>query len=284
MEILKYDVIIIGGGLTGLRAAAAVYHASLGRLSTAIISKVPPMRSHSIAAEGGMAAVLYPELTGDSYEQHAYDTVKGGDFLVDQDAALLLAQEAPKEIWFLEKIGVPWNRDSEGRIALRRFGGMSRPRTAFAQDKTGLHIMSKLYAYVNRLKAFDFYTDFIVTKLVIEGGEFRGVVGLDLKRGETRAFLAKAGIIATGGAGRLYKFTTNSYIVTGEMLGFAIEAGIALKDMEFVQWHPTALVPSGVLISEAARAEGAYLVNKEGGAVHVPLLRAGGARPARRGV
>lgn len=178
MEFLRYDIVIIGAGLAGLRAATAIYSASFGRVSVAILSKVPPMHSHSIAAEGGMAAVLYPELTGDSYELHAHDTVRGGEFLIDQDVALLLAQEAPREVRFLEKIGVPWSRDSEGRLALRRFGGMSRARTVFAQDKTGFYIVSKLYAYINGLKAFDFYMNFLVTKFLIIGGGFRGLLGL----------------------------------------------------------------------------------------------------------
>ncbi|CCC81747.1 succinate dehydrogenase/fumarate reductase flavoprotein subunit [Thermoproteus tenax] len=262
MDFIYCDVVVVGSGLAGLRAAIAAAE-SKPDLEVCVVTKVSGPRSHSIAAEGGMAGVLYPEKTGDSAELHAYDTVKGGDFLVDQDAALMLAQEAPKEIFYLEKLGVPWNRDADGRIALRLFGGMSKPRTAFARDKTGFFVMSALYRAARSLP-IKFYEEHLVTKLFIKRGQFAGLIALDLRRGELRLFRAKAGVIATGGGGRMFKLTTMGFANTGEMWGIALREGIALKDMEFVQWHPTALVPSGILISEAARAEGAYLVNKLG--------------------
>jgi succinate dehydrogenase / fumarate reductase flavoprotein subunit len=261
MDHISCDVLIIGSGLAGLRAAAAAAESG-GRLDICVVTKVSGPRSHSISAEGGMAGVLYPD-SGDSPELHAYDTVKGGDFLVDQDAAMVLAEEAPREIAYLEKIGVAWTRTPDGRIAQRLFGGMSRPRTAFAKDKTGLYIMSAIYRHVKTLPVV-FYEEHMVTRLVVKNKRFLGAVALDLRRGEARLFRAKAGVVATGGGGRMFKFTTMGYANTGEMLGFALRSGLALKDMEFVQWHPTALVPSGILVSEAARGEGGYLVNKQG--------------------
>jgi succinate dehydrogenase / fumarate reductase flavoprotein subunit len=261
MEVLEYDVVVVGSGLAGLRAAVAA--ASRGA-TVAVVTKVAGPRSHSISAEGGMAAVVHPNKTGDSYELHAYDTVKGGDFLVDQEAAITLAYEAPKEVYFLDSIGVPWNKDPDGTFSLRQFGGMSKPRTVFAKDKTGFYIMSALYKYVKGFPNIHLYEEHLVTRLVVKGGVFHGVVAYDMRRGELRGFAAPAGVIATGGGGRMYRLTTMGFLNTGEMYGYALRAGLALRDMEFVQWHPTALVPSGVLISEAARAEGAYLVNRHG--------------------
>ena len=261
MEVLEYDVVVVGSGLAGLRAAVAA--ASRGA-TVAVVTKVAGPRSHSISAEGGMAAVVHPNKTGDSYELHAYDTVKGGDFLVDQEAAITLAYEAPKEVYFLDSIGVPWNKDPDGTFSLRQFGGMSKPRTVFAKDKTGFYIMSALYKHVKGFPNIHLYEEHLVTRLVVKGGVFHGVVAYDMRRGELRGFAAPAGVIATGGGGRMYRLTTMGFLNTGEMYGYALRAGLALRDMEFVQWHPTALVPSGVLISEAARAEGAYLVNRHG--------------------
>ncbi|RFA99045.1 succinate dehydrogenase/fumarate reductase flavoprotein subunit [Pyrobaculum aerophilum] len=261
MEVLKYDVVVIGSGLAGLRAAVAA--ASRG-VEVAVITKVAGPRSHSISAEGGMAAVIEPGKTGDTPELHAYDTVKGGDFLVDQEVALLLAYEAPKEVKFLESIGVPWNKDPDGTYSLRLFGGMSKPRTVFAKDKTGFYIMTALYKHAKSFPNIHFYEEHFVTSLVVKNGVFAGVISYDLRRGQLRGFAAKAGVIATGGGGRMFRFTTMGFLNTGELYGYALRAGIALRDMEFVQFHPTALVPSGILISEAARAEGGYLVNRLG--------------------
>jgi len=261
MEVLEYDVVVVGSGLAGLRAAVA---AALRGAAVAVVTKVAGPRSHSISAEGGMAAVVHPNKTGDSYELHAYDTVKGGDFLVDQEAAITLAYEAPKEVLFLDSIGVPWNKDPDGTFSLRQFGGMSKPRTVFAKDKTGFYIMSALYKYVKGFSNIHLYEEHLVTRLVVKGGVFHGVVAYDMRRGELRGFAAPAGVVAAGGGGRMFRLTTMGFLNTGEMYGYALRAGLALRDMEFVQWHPTALVPSGVLISEAARAEGAYLVNRHG--------------------
>ncbi|MEL9991872.1 MAG: succinate dehydrogenase/fumarate reductase flavoprotein subunit [Thermoproteus sp.] len=262
MEILKHDLLIIGSGIAGLRAAAQAAYTA--KIDIAIISKVQVMRSHSVSAEGGMSAVLYPDKNNDSLDLHAYDTIKGSDYLADQDAVELLVRMAPLEVRYLERIGVPWSRHPDGRIYQRPFGGMSVPRTTFAADKTGFFIMSTLWQETLRFDNIKYYHEHFVTKLIIENGEFRGVTAIDLKTGELKLILAKAAIIATGGAGRLYRFTTTAHSTTGEMLGYAMRAGLALKDMEFVQWHPTALVPSGILVSEAARGEGGYLVNKEG--------------------
>ena len=264
MEIMKYDIVIIGSGIAGLRAAVAAAWASGGKVSIAILSKIQAMRSHSLSAEGGMSAVLYPDKTGDSLELHAYDTIKGSDYLADQDAVQVLVEYAPREVRYLERIGVPWTREPDGRISQRPFGGMSIPRTTFAADKTGFFIMSTLFSETRRFENIHIYHEHFVTKFIIDRGVFRGVTAYDLKNGEFKIFYTKAGIIATGGAGRLYRFTTPAYSTTGESLAYALRAGAALKDMEFVQWHPTALVPSGILVSEAARGEGGYLINKEG--------------------
>jgi len=264
VEVLKYDLVIMGSGLAGLRAALQAAYTSHGKAKIAILSKVQAMRSHSVSAEGGASAVLYPKETGDSFDLHAYDTVKGSDFLADQDAVELMVQMAPQEVRFLERLGVPWSRNEKGQIFQRPFGGMSIPRTAFAQDKTGFFMMSTLYQNVLRFDNVDIYHEHFVTKIIVENDEFKGVTAIDLKTGELKLFLAKAGIIAAGGAGRLYRFTTTAHSTTGELLTLALRAGAGIKDMEFVQWHPTALVPSGILITEAARGEGGYLVNRLG--------------------
>ncbi|MFP3160798.1 MAG: succinate dehydrogenase/fumarate reductase flavoprotein subunit [Vulcanisaeta sp.] len=264
MEVLKYDLVIMGSGLAGLRAALQAAYTSHGKAKIAILSKVQAMRSHSVSAEGGASAVLYPKETGDSFDLHAYDTVKGSDFLADQDAVELMVQMAPQEVRFLERLGVPWSRNEKGQVFQRPFGGMSIPRTAFAQDKTGFFMMSTLYQNVLRFDNVDIYHEHFVTKIIVENDEFKGVTAIDLKTGELKLFLAKAGIIAAGGAGRLYRFTTTAHSTTGELLTLALRAGAGIKDMEFVQWHPTALVPSGILITEAARGEGGYLVNRLG--------------------
>lgn len=264
LERLAFDVIIIGSGLAGMRAALAVARASGGSLRVALVSKLHAMRSHSVSAEGGISGVLYPAHADDSEELHAFDTVKGGDYLGDQPAIELLVQEAPKEIRFLEHLGVPWNRDEEGRIILRAFGGMTVPRTVFAADKTGFFMMSALY---DNLLAFDNITilhEHYVTDLLLTGGEFRGAVAIDLATGRTYFLAAKAGIIATGGFARIYGYTTTAYSSTGDGIALAFKAGLPLKDMEFVQFHPTGMIPTGVLITEAARGEGGYLTNASG--------------------
>ncbi|ADN51185.1 succinate dehydrogenase/fumarate reductase flavoprotein subunit [Vulcanisaeta distributa] len=263
-EVLKYDLIIIGSGLAGLRATFEAARVSQGKIRIAVLSKVHAMRSHSVSAEGGASAVLYPKETGDSLDLHAYDTVKGSDFLADQDAVELLVREAPKEIIFMDHLGVPWSRDEKGRILQRPFGGMSIPRTTFAQDKSGFFLMSTLYDNVLRFDNVEFLHEHFVTSLLMDHGVFKGVTAIDLRTGEFKVILAKAGIIATGGNGRVYKFTTMAWSSTGDGYSLAYRAGIPLKDMEFPQFHPTALVPNGILITEGARGEGGYLINKEG--------------------
>ncbi len=264
VEVLRYDVLIIGSGLAGLRAAFQAALTSKGRLRIAVISKLHAMRSHSVSAEGGISGVLYPKENNDSVELHAYDTVKGSDFLADQDAVEILVKLAPEEIKFFEHLGTPWSRLPDGRIAQRPFGGMSIPRTAFAADKTGFFMMSTLYDNLQRFDNVEFFHENLVTSIILEGGLFKGVTAIDMATGEYRVFLGKTGIIATGGAGRVYSFVTVAHSSTGDGIAIAYRAGIPIKDMEFVQFHPTGMVPSGVLITEAARGEGGYLVNRQG--------------------
>jgi succinate dehydrogenase / fumarate reductase flavoprotein subunit len=264
VEVLRYDIVVLGSGLAGLRAALEASLTSGGRLRVAVVSKLHAMRSHSVAAEGGISGVLYPKETGDSFELHAYDTVKGSDFLADQDAVELLVRLAPEEIRLFDHLGTPWSRLPDGRIAQRPFGGMSIPRTAYAADKTGFFMMSTLYSSLQRFDNVEFFHENLATSILMEGGLFKGVTSVDLESGEMRVIMGKAGIIATGGAGRVYSFATVSQASTGDGISIAYRAGIPIKDMEFVQFHPTGLVPSGILISEAARGEGGYLVNSRG--------------------
>jgi len=263
VEIVTHDLVILGAGLAGLRAALEAAAVSRGALDIALVSKVQLMRAHSVAAEGGTAAVLRPE-EGDSLELHAWDTVKGSDFLADQDAVDLFVRTMPDEILRLEHWGLPWSRRPDGRIAQRPFGGHSFPRAVYAADKTGFFEMQTLYDTLQRHAQIRRYDECFVTALVVEDGAYRGLVAMDMKSGRLLALRSKALIIASGGAGRLYHFTTYSQTVTGDGLALAYRAGIPLKDMEFVQFHPTGLVPSGILISEAARGEGGYLINREG--------------------
>jgi len=264
VEVLKYDVLILGSGLAGLRAAFEAARISNGKIRIAVVSKVHAMRSHSVSAEGGASAVLYPKENGDSLDLHGYDTAKGSDFLADQDAIELLVQTAPQEIKFLDHLGVPWSRDPQGKILQRPFGGMTIPRTTFAQDKTGFFLLSTLYDNTLRFGNIDMLHEHFATSIILENGVFRGITAIDLKTGEFKVILAKAGIIATGGNGRVYGFTTMAHSSTGDGYSLAYRAGIPLKDFEFPQFHPTALVPNGILITEGARGEGGYLVNKDG--------------------
>jgi succinate dehydrogenase / fumarate reductase flavoprotein subunit len=260
MEELSHDVIIIGGGLAGLRAAIAASEVS-GRLDVAVISKVHPIRSHSVCAEGGTNAVLRE---GDSYDLHAWDTVKGSDFLADQDVVEFFVKQAPKEIVRLEHCGCPWSRDSNGKIAQRSGGGQSFPRVCFAADMTGLHEMHTLYGKAKAYENITFYDEWFVTSLIVEENIAKGLTAIKLKTGEMYAFRAKSVIIATGGCERIFEFTTFSHAATGDGMAIAYRVGIPLKDMEFVQFHPTGLVPSGVLITESARGEGGHLINANG--------------------
>jgi succinate dehydrogenase / fumarate reductase flavoprotein subunit len=262
-DIISHDLLIVGSGLAGLRAAYEVARLSKGKLDIALISKLHVMRSHSVAAEGGTAAVLRPE-EGDSYELHEWDTIKGSDFLADQDAVEKFVRIMPEEILMLDHMGIPWSRRKDGRIDQRPFGGHTFPRAVFAADKTGFFEMQALYDNLLKYDNITFYNEWFVTSLIIEDKKFEGLTAIEMKTGDFHVFKGRAGIIATGGAGILYGFTTYSRTVTGDGLAMAYRAGIPLKDMEFIQFHPTGLVPSGILISEAARGEGGYLINNKG--------------------
>ncbi|NOZ89309.1 MAG: succinate dehydrogenase/fumarate reductase flavoprotein subunit, partial [Crenarchaeota archaeon] len=263
VEVLDFDVVVVGSGLAGLRTAIEVKRLLGDRASVAVLSKVQLMRSHSVAAEGGTAAVLYPD-EGDSFALHAWDTVKGSDFLADQDAVWLMVKLAPEEVRLLERWGMPWSRRPDGRIAQRPFGGHSFPRTAYAGDKTGFFEMQTLYGKLVSYDGWERFDEVYVTSIVVEDGAFSGVVAVDMSSGELLVFRARAGVVATGGAGRIYSFTTYSHSATGDGLAMLLREGVPLKDMEFIQFHPTGLVPSGILISEAARGEGGYLINARG--------------------
>ena len=262
-EKLNFDIIIIGSGIAGLRAAIEAARVSEGKCRTAVVTKVQAMRSHSVSAEGGTAAVLYPD-KGDSFESHMYDTVKGSDFLADQDAVEFFVHAMPGEIYQLEHWGMPWSRTEDGRIAQRNFGGYSYPRATFAGDRVGFLEMQTLYDTTLRFDNIEFFQEWYVTSLIVDHESFRGVTALDLRTGEFHVFTAKAGVIATGGAGRLYRFATYGYSSTPDGLVLAYHAGAPIEDMEFVQFHPTGLIPSGVLITEGARGDGAVLLNNKG--------------------
>lgn len=255
------DILIVGGGLAGLAAALA----SDPSLSVAVISKVYSLRSHSVAAQGGINAALgnSPEGAHDSWERHAFDTIKGSDYLADQDSAELLCQEAIPTIYTLEHWGVPFSRFPGGVIAQRPFGGAGFPRTCYAADRTGLVILHTLYEQCLR-KRIKFFNEWLVTQLVVRNGRCLGVIACDLSTGEVHRIRARAVIFATGGYGRVYLKTTNAFINHGSGIGIAYKAGIPLKDMEFVQFHPTSLVGKNILITEGARGEGGYLINNKG--------------------
>ena len=263
VETLRHDLVIVGSGIAGLRAAIEAARVSAGKADVAVVTKVQAMRAHSVSAEGGTAAVLYPEL-GDSIESHLFDTVKGSDYLADQDAVERFVNMMPGEIYQLEHWGLPWSRREDGRIAQRWFGGYSYPRATYAEDKVGFFEMQTLYDTATKYPNIRFYQEWFVTAILCEGGEFRGVTAIEMKTGNFAQILGKAGIIATGGAGRLYSFATYAYSSTPDGLAAAYRAGIPLKDMEFIQFHPSGLIPSGILITEAARGEGGVLLNKDG--------------------
>ncbi len=262
MEV-SHDLLILGSGLAGLRATVEAARVSNGALDIAIISRVQLMRSHSVCAEGGTAAVMRPE-EGDSLELHAWDTVRGSDFLADQDVVSLFVQESPKEIVQLEHWGIPWSRRPDGRINQRPFGGHSFDRAVFAEDKTGFFEMHTLYDTLQKYARVTRYDEFYVTSILIENGVFQGITAWNLTTGEFFLIRGKALVIATGGACRMYNFTTYSFTATGDGMAMAYRAGIPLKDLEFIQFHPTGLVPSGILITEGARGEGGYLKNNKG--------------------
>jgi len=264
VDELQFDVVIVGSGLAGMRAALQAARISEGKSRIAVLSKLHAMRSHSVSAEGGISGVLYPGDANDSTELHAFDTVKGGDYLGDQPAIEILVNEAPKEIRFLDHLGTPWNRDDAGKILLRAFGGMTVPRTVFAADKTGFFMLHALYDNLLSFPNVTIFHEHYATDLILKGSEFRGILALDIATGGLKYFTAKAGIIATGGFARIYGFTTTAYSSTGDGIALAYKAGLPLKDMEFIQFHPTGLIPTGVLITEAVRGEGGYLLNAAG--------------------
>ncbi len=260
MDNISHDVLIIGGGGAGLRGAIAIAEES-PNLSIAVVSKVIPMRSHTVAAEGGAAAVIKDE---DSLDLHAYDTISGGDWLSDQDAVELFVDEAPKELLQLEHWGCPWSRMEDGSIDVRPFGGMKLERTWFAADKTGFHILHTLFQTSLKYDPIIRYDEWFVTDLIVEDGRCQGVIALELATGRVEAIYARSVVICTGGCGKVFSFTTNANIKNGDGMALAYRAGVPLKDMEFIQYHPTGLPFTGILITEATRSEGGVLLNKDG--------------------
>ncbi len=277
MQVHKYDVVIVGAGGAGMRAAIE----SGQRARTAVLTKLYPTRSHTGAAQGGMCAAL-ANVEEDNWEWHTFDTIKGGDYLVDQDAAEIMAKEAIDAVLDLEKMGLPFNRTPEGRIDQRRFGGHTRDhgkapvrRACYAADRTGHMILQTLYQNCVKHNV-EFYNEYYVLDMLTVDEEVTvdgvtriqkrvaGVVSYDLASGELHVFQAKAVIFATGGAGKVFKTTSNAHTLTGDGMGIAFRRGIPLEDMEFFQFHPTGLAGLGILLSEAARGEGAILRNSEG--------------------
>jgi fumarate reductase flavoprotein subunit len=260
MDTIRTDVAIIGAGGAGLRAAIALAQADR-RLSIALVSKVYPMRSHTCAAEGGAAGVIKPD---DSLAQHFDDTVGGGDWLSDQDAVEYFIREAPKELIQLEHWGCPWSREADGSVAVRPFGGMKKQRTWFAADKSGFHILHTLFQTSLRFESIRRFDEYYATELLMDEGRCVGLTAIEMRSGQMRRFDARAVIIAGGGAGRMFPFTTNGAVKTGDGMALAYRAGVPLKDMEFVQYHPTGLPSTGTLLTEACRGEGGVLLNKHG--------------------
>ncbi len=260
--MLDHDVIIVGGGLAGSRAALEIARIN-PNLNVAVVAKTHPIRSHSVAAQGGIAATLKNVDDTDSWEAHAFDTVKGSDYLADQDAVEILTREAPDVVIDLEHMGVLFSRLEDGRIAQRAFGGHSHNRTCYAADKTGHAILHELICNL-LAKGVKVYDEWYVLRLILEGGQAKGVVMYRVEDGQLAVVRAKAVMFATGGYGRVYNTTSNDFASTGDGLSMTAIAGLPLEDMEFVQFHPTGLYPVGVLISEAVRGEGAYLINSEG--------------------
>ena len=262
VDSIEYDLLIVGSGLAGLRAAIAAAKKS-SKIKIGVVSKVQVMRSHSVSAEGGTAAVLFEE-EGDTIESHIYDTIKGSDFLADQDVAERLCKEMPNEIYQLEHWGMPWSRRKDGKIGQRMFGGYSYARATYAADKVGFFEMQTLYDTCQKFDNIEFLNEWFATSIIHDGQRFLGITAIELSSGTFYAIKAKALIIAAGGAGRIYSYSTYGYSSTPDGLDMAYRAGMALKDMEFVQFHPTGILPSGILITEGARGEGGYLLNKDG--------------------
>jgi len=260
--MIEHDVVIVGGGLAGTRAAVEIARTDPS-LSIAVVAKTHPIRSHSVAAQGGMAATLKNIDPEDTWEAHAFDTVKGSDYLADQDAVEILTREAPDVVIDLEHMGVLFSRLPDGRIAQRAFGGHSHKRTCYAADKTGHAILHELVSNLRRY-GVQIYDEWYVMRLILEDDQAKGLVMYRIRDRRLEVVRAKAIMFATGGYGRVYNTTSNDYASTGDGLAMTAVAGLPLEDMEFVQFHPTGLYPVGVLISEAVRGEGAYLINSEG--------------------
>jgi len=260
METIDTDIAIVGAGGAGLRAAIAVAEANPS-LKIALISKVYPMRSHTVAAEGGAAGVIKDN---DSFDYHFHDTVAGGDWLCDQDAVELFIHEAPRELTQIEHWGCPWSREPDGHVAVRPFGGMKVERTWYAADKTGFHMLHTLFQTSLKYPSIERFDEYYSTDLVVSDGKCHGVTAIEMRTGQVRFFKASSVIIATGGAGKVFPFTTNGAIKTGDGMAMAYRVGVPLKDMEFVQYHPTGLPGTGILITEGSRGEGGILVNKDG--------------------
>ena len=258
--ITNHDIVMIGGGGAGLRAAIAIAETN-PNLSIAVVSKVYPMRSHTVAAEGGAAAVIKDN---DSLENHIHDTIAGGDWMCDQDAVEYFVNEAPREMIQMEHWGCPWSREPDGTVAVRPFGGMKIERTWFAADKTGFHMLHTLFQTSLKHNNITRYDEWFATKILVENGRCQGVTAIELRSGKIEVIAGKATIMCTGGAGRIFPFTTNGAIKTGDGMAMAYRAGVPLKDMEFIQYHPTGLPGTGILITEAARGEGGIMLNKDG--------------------
>jgi len=260
VRLVQADVVVVGGGGAGLRAAIAAAETD-PRLHIVLVSKVVPMRSHTVAAEGGAAGVTRAE---DSLAAHFNDTVSGGDWLCDQDVVEFFVARCSAELEQLERWGCPWSRKSDGHINTRFFGGMSVQRTWFAADRSGFHILHTLFQTSLKYRSIRRYDEHFCADLVVEEGRVRGVLAIEVATGELVLFDCTSVILATGGAGRVFRQNTNAGTVTGDGMGLAFRHGAPLRDMEFVQWHPTCLPGTGILMTEACRGEGAILVNKDG--------------------
>jgi fumarate reductase flavoprotein subunit len=260
VEISRHDIVLVGGGGAGLRAAIAAVEAD-SKLTVACVSKLYPMRSHTVSAEGGAAGVARDD---DNLDLHAYDTLKGSDFLADQDAVEIFVEAAPKELVQLEHWGCPWSREKDGRVSVRAFGGMTTKRTWYATDKTGFHMLHALFQTSMKYDRIVRYDEYFATRILVENGRAIGVAAFDMRTGKMHAMLGRSVILCTGGAGRIFPFTTNAAVKTGDGMALAYRAGVGLKDMEFVQYHPTGLPGTGILITEASRGEGGYLKNNKG--------------------